>query len=116
MGELRSKEGQKAYDDYKASGALSAECVLCTKIPLRSFTHWVILENIFPYDKIAALHHMIVPKRHIIEPEFSKEELDELLQIKESYIHKNYDFVLEATYRKKSIPAHMHYHLVVVKD
>ncbi len=36
--------------------------------------------------------------------------------IKEEYIHKNYDFIMEATYVKKTIPGHFHLHLVVVRN
>ncbi len=71
--------------------------------------------NDFPYDLIAQTHHMLVSNRHVTEPELSGEELDEFKKIKESVIHKEYDYLIEATHNKKSIPGHFHIHLIIAK-
>lgn len=113
---LRTEESQAKYEAYKATGALDEGCVLCGKETLQPFEHWTVIENIFPYDKIAKTHHMAIPKRHVTELELSEEELKELRTIKETYFHTNYDFIIEATYRMKSIPGHFHIHLIVLKD
>ena len=76
---------------------------------------WRIIPNDFPYTRIAALHHMVVPKRHVKEDELSQEEWMEYNQLKHSYINDNYEFIIEPTNRKKSIPAHFHIHLIVAK-
>lgn len=116
MGELRSEAGQKIYNDYKLAGGLTGTCKLCAAPHLKTFTHWVIISNKFPYDRIASRHEMIVPKRCVKEYEITNEEWTEFRTIKENVIQKEYDFILEATIKKKSIPGHFHLHLVVVKN
>jgi hypothetical protein len=116
MGELRSEAGQKIYNDYKLAGGLTGTCKLCTAPHLKTFDHWTIIENRFPYDRIASRHEMIISKRCIKEQEITEEEWAEFRKIKEEYIHKNYDFIMEATYVKKTIPGHFHLHLIVVKN
>lgn len=113
---FRTPETQAKYDAYQAEGNLARGCVLCERESIREFGHWRIIENIFPYDKIAKTHHMAIPKRHVKEHELSDGELEELRVIKETCFHTDYDFMIEATYKAKSIPAHFHLHLIVVKD
>ncbi len=74
------------------------------------------MTNAFPYDRIAKTHDMIVPLRHVDEDHLNDEELKELKIIKDNYLHKEYEFIIEATYKVKSIPAHFHLHLLTIKD
>lgn len=74
------------------------------------------MPNAFPYDKIATSHDMVVPLRHVPEAELTPEERKELVEIKHEYVNANYEYILEPTHKKKSIPAHFHLHLVVLKD
>ena len=112
---FRTPEQQASYESYKAAGGLSEGCALCQKESLRDFDRWRTIVNIFPYDKIAEEHHMIIPKRHVVEAELSEEEVKELADIKREYIEKNYDFTIEAMPKMKSIPQHFHVHLIVAK-
>jgi hypothetical protein len=57
-----------------------------------------------------------VPLRHAAETELSDEERAELLDIKRGSAMEQYDYMLEATPRALSIPAHFHLHLLVTKD
>lgn len=110
---------QKATDEYKAfrdSGGLDVGCALCSGVALKSFRFWKIMENRFPYDKIAAVHHMIVPLRHASEDEVNADEWQEWKEIKHATVGKEYDFFVEATNKKKSIPSHFHIHLIVATD
>ncbi|MBM3257552.1 MAG: DUF3605 domain-containing protein [Candidatus Liptonbacteria bacterium] len=116
MALLRSKELHEKYLAYIAKGGLSNGCVLCTKPPITDFTHWKIVLNDFPYDKFAQIHHMIVPRRHIAENELSEAEKEEFQRLKAGHINENYDFMIEPTYKLKSIPSHFHIHLLVIKD
>ena len=116
MNILRTPEQQAKYDAYIAGGNLDSGCGLCERASLRDFDHWRVIENIFPYDRIAKMHHMIIPKRHAKEPELSAEELKELRKIKEEHLQTDYDLIIEATHRTRSIPGHFHIHLVVFKD
>ena len=113
---FRSDENQATYDAYRAAGNLDKNCVLCDCQPINEFEHWRIIRNIFPYDKIAKSHDMIVPKRHVTELNLSEGEMAELRNIKETYLHTNYDFIIEPTYKMKSIPQHFHLHLIVARD
>ena len=116
MASLRSTEEYQRYESYKANGGLDNGCRLCEREALRDFEHWKIIQNEFPYDVLAKVHHMIVPRRHTTESGLSEAERTELLAIKDDYIHKTYEFLMEATHLTRSIPEHFHLHLVVVKD
>lgn len=113
---LRSAEAQKKYSDYRKSLPSDAACPLCEESAIKDFVHWRIITNNFPYDNVAEVHHMIVPRRHVTETELTAEEMQELLAIKHDFInHQEYDWIIEATTKKKSIPAHFHLHLIVGK-
>ncbi len=88
---------------------------MCGKIPIKEFNHWKIVNNRFPYDLIAKVHHILIPKRHVIEKELTEEEFKEFVYIKESYVSKEgYHWILEAT--GKSFPGHFHVHLITRHD
>src|SRR6185369_7348001 len=116
MAHLRSAAQQAKYDAYKAAGGLENGCRLCERKPLKTFKYWRIIGNKFPFDRIAKVHHMIVPKRHVAEPQLRQAEVSEFRRIKEDYLNKKYEFLIEATHLKKSIPEHFHIHLVIVKE
>ena len=112
---MRTKEAEAAYRAYRAQGGLDNECRLCEAPAQHTFTHWKVIENKFPYDMIAESHDMLVPLAHHSTKEVTPEAWAELATIKEGLIHKKYDFIIEATQRRLSIPAHLHLHLVVLK-
>ncbi|MDP3735238.1 MAG: hypothetical protein Q8R39_02300 [bacterium] len=114
MGSLRTPEGKERYEEYLSLADLSA-CPLCGKESIETFQFWKVTENSFPYDLIAKVHHMLVPKRHAVENELTPEELGELAVIKESFVHQHYEWIVEPTHPSKSIPSHFHLHLIVGK-
>ncbi len=117
MRSLRTPETRARYDAYKASGGLAEGCILCDRTDtLKEFTHWRILQNLFPYDLIASVHDMLVTKRHVPDTELSEEELAELREIKQSYVQDTYEFIIEPMTKIRSIPTHAHYHLLVPKQ
>lgn len=113
---FRTKETHELYEEHKRNGQLEHICRLCEAETLHEFTHWRIVNNRFPYDRICQLHHMLIPKRHIIEHELSDAEKEELLLIKHTHVNETYVFVLEALPQYKSIPSHFHLHLVIPKE
>lgn len=115
MSNLRTPTTALAYKEVIAQGLLQKSCVLCSKTSLETFTHWRILLNDYPYDAVASVHHMIVPVRHVTEHDLTPQERAELERIREEYIHPNYDYILEATHKTKTIPTHYHLHLIVSK-
>jgi diadenosine tetraphosphate (Ap4A) HIT family hydrolase len=112
---FRTHETQAAYEVHRREqdGAL---CPLCTMQSLKEFSFWKILVNDFPYDRIADVHHMCVPHRHVVEGELTEEERAEFTEIKRSTLLMNYDYLIETCASCKSLPGHFHVHLIVAKD
>jgi hypothetical protein len=116
MASFRTPEMKKKYEEHLQTGALDKACPLCDKKSIKTFKHWKIIDNKFPYDLIAKIHHMIVPIRHVVENDLNEEELEELRQIKENFfLNPQYDYIIEAATKNKSIPKHFHLHLIVAK-
>ena len=115
MASLRTPEGQKKYREYLKIEESSNSCPLCDKESIKDFGFWKIVENSFPYDQIAKTHNMLVLKRHVSEKDLNKEEAEELALVKESYINQEYDWLIEATPKNKSVPEHFHLHLIMAK-
>lgn len=115
MASLRTEAMKQRYKEHQKVHPLSTSCALCEKEALKTFTHWKIMQNDFPYDMIASEHHMLVPVRHVTENELNAAETKELSVIKDTFINPTYDFIIEATPKNKSIPAHFHLHLVISK-
>lgn len=113
---LRTKETYEKYTKLIAEGFLANGCNLCKKTKtLKEFEHWRIVDNLFPWDNIAEKHDMIIPKRHIVFEELNDLEKKEYEKIKIEYIEKEYELIAEATNKKKTIPEHMHIHLIILK-
>lgn len=116
MSLLRSDEMRERYEAARKLREGDPACPLCDNPALKEFTHWKVMENNFPYDKVAKVHHMLLPRRHATEIELTAEEDRELIEIKESYVNAGYDFIFEASNKNKSVPKHFHVHLIVVRD
>ena len=115
MGTLRRKESEERYQNVVKGGALERGCVLCSAQAIQTFSHWKVIHNDYPYDKIAEVHDMLVPLRHITEEELSAEEKQDLAALKAGYLNLHYQYLIESFPKNKSIPDHFHLHLVVVK-
>ena len=115
MVSLRTAEGKKKYKEYLSTHSESGVCDICAKEPIKKFAGWKIIENSFPYDQIAQTHHMLTTLRHVDEAALSSEELGELKMIKKTFVNDSYDWIIEATTKNKSIPAHFHLHLIIAK-
>ncbi|HWA31930.1 MAG TPA: hypothetical protein VG694_00540 [Candidatus Paceibacterota bacterium] len=113
---FRTQEMNEKYDQFKAEGNLVKGCNLCEAPSLTEFNYWRIVDNRFPYDRVAKTHHMILPKRCVTEENLTDEEKAELKSLRAGYVNENYEFVIEPTAKMKSIPLHMHLHLIVSKD
>jgi hypothetical protein len=116
MASLRTTESEEKFQAFRKTIPADAPCAICEKDAIRSFKLWKIVPNSFPYDKIASIHHMVVPLRHVAEEGLNEEELAEFKEIKEKVLHTEYEYIIEATFKKKSIPAHFHLHLLVAKE
>ncbi len=115
MGTLRTPETEAAYTKVKKEGHLLRGCVLCASPSVKEFTEWRIIRNDFPYDLIADVHHMILPKRHVTEEEFTESEKAEYKEIKDTYMQANYEFFIEPRHLQRSVPDHWHLHMITAK-
>ena len=113
---LRTPEGEERYRQQREKRK-GDDCPLCNdKETLQFFTYWRIVENSFPYDQFAEVHHMILPLEHKGERDLTTPEKEELLSLKETYIAEHYNFIMESTHLQKSIPQHFHLHLIIPKE
>jgi len=85
---------------------------------IHSYTHWHIITNLFPYDKIAQTHDMLVPKRTFGKmSECNKDEWDESKQLSlNSRQMPTMMQFLENFSRNRSVSKHLHLHLLVWKE
>jgi len=114
---MRTRKTAKNYKKFRDAGFLTNDgCRLCKEILIKDFKLWKIINNRFPWDRIAKIHHMIIPKRHTVYEKLNKAEKKEYDLIKKTYIEKKYQVIAEATEIKKTIPTHMHIHLITLKN
>jgi len=113
----RDEETTRLYKEYL--DAHPNECFFCSdkKIIIKDFKYWQISECTFPYNLIAEKHHLLFPKRHFSTYiDFTKEEQDELSEIRQKYIPTtDYDSIIENTPKYQTIPGHTHLHLITYK-
>lgn len=112
---MRSPENEARYQAVLAQRD-PAICPLCAIPSRKEFEHWRLVENDFPYDLVASVHHMLIPKRHAIERELSAEEWEEFNRIKHGYANEHYAMMFEGMAGQHSVPSHFHVHLVVLKE
>jgi diadenosine tetraphosphate (Ap4A) HIT family hydrolase len=99
-----------------SEGILLHGCRLCQMKAIKEYKHWKILENEYPWDLIAKINHMIVPKRHVKYERLNQAEKKEFDLIKKNYLEKKYTLLIEVADKDKSIPSHFHIHLIIIKD
>ena len=60
---------------------------------------------------------MLATIRHVDEEVLTSEEVSELKDLKKTYLtNQDYGFILETTHNTKTIPEHLHLHLITPKD
>lgn len=111
---LRTERTEARYRAFLQQNK-DSHCYLCRAQIIREFKHWKIVKNEYPYDKIAAVNHIIASKRHCNEERLTKIEKEEWIMLKNSMINECYDTILENTHNKKSIPGHYHLQLIELK-
>ena len=112
----RSRATFNEYQKEIAKGHLEHGCRLCEEISLTEYTHWRLITNRFPYDRVADVHHQLIPKRHTNGEDLTEEEERELKELKQSVLNQlDYNYIMQSLPKQMSIPAHLHYHLLKVK-
>lgn len=110
---LRTKETATRYEEALKTAPKNDECRLCSDLStIKEFKYWRIVPNAFPYDRFFAISEMLVSKRHTDENGLSEEEIAEWRELKNTVLSDNYDHIFENLPKQKSIPHHIHYHLV----
>ncbi|MFA5831138.1 MAG: HIT domain-containing protein [Candidatus Paceibacterota bacterium] len=119
--QFRKKRTLEKYRAYKEKNKKEKpKCDFCLDEPSDKklvFAHWKILKNIFPYDRIAEEHDLLIPRRHFSEEsEMTAEEREELVFIKTRLLpkKKKYDLVWENFSHMRSV-SHYHVHLLRAK-
>ena len=114
---LRTPETMRKYAEERVlvAGQRQGHCVLCEEEPIEKFIYWKIIPNNFPYDQIATQNDMLVPLRHAVGDELSREEKDEFENLKRVYVREKYDSMMENTPRTMTKPSHFHIHLLKLK-
>lgn len=112
---LRTPETWARYQN--APKRRDGSCFMCDLdgiVIIKEYQHWVIIENQYPYDTVAEVHHLLVPREH--EPradELSVHCIDESSDImseleKEGY----YDCIISNFPVGQSQKQHFHAHLI----
>jgi len=114
----RHTKTEEAYQDFKnelnGDRALLESFNFDNETVLRNFTHWVIIENRFPYDRMARTNDMLVSKRPLQSrydgTEEEQEEFDTIMKLlaKEDF----YDAHMENFPKIKSVKRYPHIHLI----
>lgn len=112
---LRSKASFDRYEEYKKNyhGDGSDHFADWRDRLIKEYDYWVIIENYFPYDKIAHTSHILITKR-IVPFDWTlltQEEVKELFYVKKD-IGGKYSFLIENLPSIQSIPKHFHLHLL----
>ena len=111
---LRTKETEERYHrDMKKLP--KGYCPFCNPdLVIEKFEYWEIWRNKYEYDKFFNVSNMLVCKRHVEDEDDLKQyEKIELKSIKKRILGGDYyKCWLENTRPYKSVPLHLHYHLL----
>ncbi len=112
----RNKETMEAYSRKRATSKENEEEIFARlqKEAIKSFKHWFLVENDFPYDAIAKTHHILFPKRKVpFNWEcLNKKELEEFAKIKKGYLSETYEVLWENLPKGRSVKSILHIHLL----
>lgn len=109
---LRKPESEKKYRRFKEETNFTNPFVEIPQKILHSFTHWILIDNLFGYDLLAQTHHLLIPKRVFAEETgMTQEERAELTHIKKNY-GGTYDMYIENCSSIRSVYDHFHIHCI----
>jgi hypothetical protein len=110
---VRTQKTIDAYLKFIKNESFKYACGICREKNLKEFKYWRIIKARFPLDKIARTNHVFMTKRHVPFNKLTTQEKKEFEFIKQTYLTKKYEVLLEATPKVQSIPSHYHIHLLV---
>lgn len=106
---------EKSYQDYllymskNEIRPFEENKVLCV------FENWLLIENMFPWDKVAVKHDLLIPKLRV--PKISQLSLyvrDEMYKI-QSVLQPYYSQFTIVSPQERSVPVHWHLHCLKTK-
>ncbi len=102
-----------AFLERRLADPKTEACLFCQKqLLLKAFKHWIIVDNLFPYDRLYTTSHMLAPIRHVAtESELTDEELKELIWIKQRRLDE-YRLIIENIGDRVSVKGHLHFHIL----
>lgn len=110
---LRTNKILKPYRAHRRSLGEELSKTDLTKLPfIRAWKYWVLVENEYPYDKIAKKHSLLVATRHFVhDSEMDILEREELFAIKAEFAEsREYDSLLENLSHNRTVPWQYHLH------
>lgn len=112
---LRSEAVELKYAEHKKRQGNKYNMFNFPKV--KEYKFWIIVENEFPYDKVAEVHHLLIPKRKFAnESEMKNEEYEELMAIKKEVSDLGvYSSISENLHKERTILDHYHLHLIKYK-
>lgn len=112
MNTLRSAPIERRYRRDLAAGRTKP---LEQITPLKEFKHFTIIDNQYPHDRIAKVHHLLVPKRVVDHwTKLNWRERREFKQI-DGYLSKTYDCIKLNYPSYISVKYIVHWHLYSMK-
>lgn len=115
---LRTSDTEERYAAQRQAKKVKPEgnCLLCRLPEAKEFPHlqfWRIVENEFPYDKIAERSFIFMPKRCVnLWSKLTPQEIDEWDSFRLEMGKYNINFSMWSSPTTQSIPAHYHEHLI----
>jgi diadenosine tetraphosphate (Ap4A) HIT family hydrolase len=83
---------------------------------IKDYQYWRIIENKFPYDTIAKVHHLLVPRRQVSRYDLmTTQELTEYEGLLLNVLPQDYDMILLNFPKAQSVKDWLHFHLIIVK-
>jgi diadenosine tetraphosphate (Ap4A) HIT family hydrolase len=84
---------------------------------LKSWEHWRLIANRFPYDIIYKDHKMLLPIRQVSSwSDLTEDEQAEFWLIIDTFVEPDYDLWFVNTNKRRSILSHFHVHLATYYD
>ena len=117
MSLFRSPEMDLKYKTFKENNPVGYTNWKDKDIIIKEWDHWKLVKNIFYYDKLLTLHHLLIPKRQFKRFYEMKgierrelEMIDKELEAKKTYESKMTNFV-----KARSVTNIFHIHCMVWK-
>lgn len=113
---VRTDATMHRYHDVMKAREGSDVCVLCAVPSLVEYEYWRIVDNEYPYDRIASTHHLLMPKRCCDDNDLTVAEHAELIALRDTVLNDQYDCMVVNMPKYTSVKQHFHYHLIVLKE